>query len=251
MEEQVKSLTSAIEACGNIRAEQITSHPDIETLADYHDGLLPEDEDAKIQSHVSICKTCAQILLNFESAVQLRPDISSNRSGFLTETQKEKSSNYWQSYIFSKRNFLIAATLVTGFFLLYFILNKPLFSNNEFYSPTSENIALLELLPSNFKERSDSTLSTHDITDISYNTIFLLNPAGQTPQDKYFARIFSEGSSLKNVWKGFLKSTKDNIILLLIPKSFLKEGNYRIVVYKSENAKEPILEYKFSISDLH
>lgn len=247
MEEQVNPLSSAIKACGHIREQQATTHPDMETLADYHDGLLGEELVSDVQTHLSTCKSCVKVLLSFDSVTQQDWDYSENHQESTYCITKIEKNKRWPLSISPQTNLFFAALFIIGFVIFSLLLSKKFFFNQELNAPTSETIAILDLLPDNFQNRNVSSSSSLNSIDSSYNTMFFLNISGQAPMNRYFGRIFSQGSLSESIWEGTLKPTDYQIIPLLIPKSFLEPGSYEVKIYQNELTDEALLTYRFSI----
>lgn len=65
------SFEASLRALARRRAQE--SHPEPSELAAYHAGELTEDQEEKIQDHLTFCEECARLLLGFSEYSRFQP----------------------------------------------------------------------------------------------------------------------------------------------------------------------------------
>jgi hypothetical protein len=84
------SFEASLRALARRRAQE--GHPEPSELAAYHAGELTEDQEEKIQDHLTICEECARLLLGFSEYSRFQP------SKDMDAAAEDQSAAAWQRF---------------------------------------------------------------------------------------------------------------------------------------------------------
>lgn len=80
------------EAAGRAGAAEPTQagHPDLDRLAAYHDGSLPEPEAERVREHLALCRECADLLLDYRDFAREEPAGAASATAAAWERDRER-----------------------------------------------------------------------------------------------------------------------------------------------------------------
>ena len=225
-----KSFEEDLAQLGKLKADAIQGHPEPALLMDYKDNLLDETQTESLESHIAICRTCADLLLGANEPLDLEEDMPEMPK---QESLPPKKTNHFLPWLAAAAIFACCAFL----FIQNLDLKKKLDTNN---APRTV-FQIADLNPVDDPTRSGVQATTPSIDSDEELTLFL-NTIEAPRNNVYDVRI-SRDDIL--VWEGSIRPASGQFMLGL-PGSLLKPGSYKIVILV-DSSSEKVAAYSFKV----
>ena len=238
-----KTLTRVIQELGEEQEKNLKDHPSTEELLYYLEGILSAKRTDQVQAHISLCRVCADGLLELNEPLDFVPDRntrfhseSSSLNGTTAEPNKEEIYRGFHSRWLPA----VAALLLffTGFLLRPYLMP----TKQPMVNPKIESISPLNAASST---RGSSRIST----PLDGEPLILhLNLA----QDKNYSsyRILITDERDKRIWESMEARPGDEggRFTIVLPPDFLPSGFYRVSLSGKDGQRwEEMKKYAFTL----
>jgi hypothetical protein len=248
-----EELRAALEGFLAARRD-LDPHPSPDELLAYDAGKLPAAEETRIQSHLALCSHCLELLLDFGS-------LSARESRGEHSITAGEQAAAWQSLqtrlaalaeetaprrrprlrLASPRPaYALAAALLIGVVGLSFRvwhLERGLAD----LSQPQVNAPVVDLLPASPLRGEPGERAVVELAPASRFFALILSPKGAPDDAGYRVEIRDAGG--RSVWsEDGLEKNPHGSFTLILPRGFLRPGEYRLRLYGLEAGREQLIE---------
>lgn len=269
MEKRRETIDDSVKDYAAEQRRSLDGHPDVEQLAAYHRGELPEETREEIQEHLTFCEECARLVLDLEDFAKLEPPSEEYRlSETDVETQKQALKDRIQEeeeptaklLTFSRRerrpregagpsipwwyHGLAAALLGACLGLVFWEVSRQTVGERP---PSGINPRVETLFPASEGFRGAESQEAMQVPPGSDLVLVLLLLEDQTSFPDYRVEIHDEEGRLLWTSDGFQPSSEGQFSLIF-PRSLPKHGSYRLELFGLRGDEpEPLAEYPLAL----
>lgn len=246
-----EELKAALEGFLSEAQRDLEPHPSPDELAAYSAGELSAAGETRIQNHLALCPHCLELLLDLEHW-------SDPESGSEPSLPADEKAVAWQALqarlateaaprrrpglrlVSSRPAYALAAALliaVVGLSLRVWHLERSLAD----LSNPQVNAPVVDLLPASPLRGEPGERAVVELAPASRFFALILSPKGSPDYAGYRVEILDAGG--RAVWsEGGLEKNRYGSFTLILPRGFLRLGEYRLRLYGLKDGAGQLIE---------
>lgn len=230
-------MSEAIRGLAQSQEEKLTRHPDPEELADYQDGLLPEEDRLALQEHLAICRQCMRDFAELAAIDETEEPVPTPQG---REAAPMSRTAYGNIRLMAACFAIVALSSIALNFVMYRFAQKP--------DAPQTDMALLDLLPvGESVERSESVGEMNTVQNRPNGLILFLSLLEDRQGQVVRARLST--SETRTRWLSDKITIGDSpIIPIQISGTYLEPDTYHIHLLKEQD-NEVIAKFTFKLTE--
>lgn len=244
-------LNTDIRQAAEAISRGLTDHPSPDELVEYHLRTLPIEEEDRIQEHLSFCRECSQVVLDFAAfsepvvaSQEISPSLHQAWTLLQATRQLERRSPGGRFDL--RLSWALAASILIALGLSAWNL-KLRRDLGEERNPRTD-IVMADLAPESSGERAMEIPSRLQLYPEQGQILLVLNLGDLRDFSTYRLELVEPGGGV--VWaQAPVRRNNDGTFLLEIPSRMLETKLYKVRLFGLDDGRSiPLAEYAFEVA---